>query len=195
LVAGLVLEIMGGSVGQRLESGGVGDAAGRLSAYRSTLRIIVDHPWFGTGLGTFLWAFPAYRSSDVGMQGVWDLAHSTPLELAAELGIPFAGLVAVAWGAALVILARGLRGSRRNSPAPLAALAVALIALLHSCIDFSLQISGYAIVAFALVGIGLAQSFPNEESLRRARHEGRTEGENTGSGPVRPVVADPPTVG
>ena len=30
--------------------------------------------------------------------------------------------------------------------------------MLHSLVDFSLQISGYAIVVFALVGAGLAQS-------------------------------------
>ena len=44
---------------------------GRLETYRSTLRMIADHPWFGTGLGTFVWSFPAYRS-DVSMWGVWD---------------------------------------------------------------------------------------------------------------------------
>jgi hypothetical protein len=31
--------------------------------------------------------------------------------------------------------------------------------LTHSVIDFSLQIPGYAIVVFSLVGAGLAQSF------------------------------------
>ena len=36
---------------------------GRLETYRSTLRMIADHPWFGTGLGTFVWSFPAYRSA------------------------------------------------------------------------------------------------------------------------------------
>src|SRR5439155_10198106 len=157
----------------RIETGGLADE-GRLSAYRSTLRMIADHPWFGSGLGSFVWAFPAYRGADISTRGVWDLAHSTPLELAAELGIPFAAIIVIAWLVALFILARGLRGSRRSSTAPLAALAVALIALLHSSIDFSLQIAGYAIVAFALVGIGLAQSFPEEESSRRHRRSRQT---------------------
>ena len=39
----------------------------RLSLFRSTLRMIADRPWFGTGLGTFNLAFPAYRSDDISM--------------------------------------------------------------------------------------------------------------------------------
>jgi hypothetical protein len=31
------------------------------------------------------------------MWGVWDLAHSTPLELAFDLGLPLAGLIVLAW--------------------------------------------------------------------------------------------------
>jgi len=144
--------------------------------------MIADYPWFGTGLGTFASAFPPYRPADISMVGVWDRAHSTPLELAAELGIPFAAMIVVAWSVALVILAcGGLRGSRRSSVVPLAALAVALIALLHSSIDFSLQVTGYAIVAFALVGIGLAQSFPDEESSRHRRRSRRSDAENGNS--------------
>jgi len=42
---------------------------------------------------------------------------------------------------------------------PIAALSVVILALGHSLIDFSLQISGYAIVVFALTGTGIAQSF------------------------------------
>jgi hypothetical protein len=57
------------------------------------------------------------------------------------------------------LLARGVHIRRRGKLIPLAALAVAMIALLHSLVDFSLQIPGYAIVAMAIFGVGLAQSF------------------------------------
>ena len=36
---------------------GLSDEA-RLETYRSTLRMIVDHPWFGTGLGDFCVELP-----------------------------------------------------------------------------------------------------------------------------------------
>jgi hypothetical protein len=57
------------------------------------------------------------------------------------------------------VLLRGALTRRRDVIIPIAAFAVALLALLHSLIDFTLQIPGYAIVAFALIGAGLSQSF------------------------------------
>jgi O-antigen ligase len=87
------------------------------------------------------------------------MAHSTPLELMAELGIPLALLIGLGWIVILGVLIRGIRVRQRDTMVPLAALSVALIALLRSCVDFSLQISGFAIVAMAVIGAGLAQSF------------------------------------
>jgi O-antigen ligase len=153
----LLLYVLGGNIGDRIDRLGLTDA-GRLSVYRSTLKIIADNPWFGTGLGTFAFGFPAYRSSDISMQGLWGIAHNTHLEFASEMGIPLTIIVAVAWIAAMIVLSSGCRGRRRNMIAPLSSLAVSLVALLHSSIDFSLQIAGYSIVVFALLGIGLSQA-------------------------------------
>jgi O-antigen ligase len=161
----LLLQVLGSNIGGRIDTSGLSDA-GRLSAYRSTLRIIADNPWFGTGLGTFAFGFPAYRGSDMSMLGVWDIAHNTHLEFASEMGIPLTLIVATAWVAAVVVLSLGLRGRRRNMVAPLSALAVALIALLHSSIDFSLQIAGYSIVVFALLGLGLSQAVCSIQRVR-----------------------------
>ena len=144
--------------------------AGRLSAYRSTLKIIADNPWFGTGLGTFAFSFPAYRSDDISMRGVWDIAHNTHLEFASEMGIPLTLVIAIAWVGALVVLSFGLTGQRRNMIAPLSSFAVSLIALLHSSIDFSLQIAGYSIVVFALLGLGLSQAIRGDNRAASA-HE------------------------
>jgi len=154
----LLLWLMGGQVEGRIDAGGLTEQ-GRYATYQSTLRIIADHPWFGTGWGTFAAIIPAYRSGEISIWGVWELAHSTPLELAAELGVPLAAVVVLAWVLGMFVLLHGTRRSRRETVAPLAAFAVALIANLHSSVDFSLQVSGYAIVAFAIVGVGLAQSF------------------------------------
>jgi O-antigen ligase len=158
----LVLLLLGGNVTNRLDLQGLSDE-GRLSAYRSTLRIISDNPWFGTGLGTFVNAFPAYRNNDISISGLWDRAHSTPLELASDMGILLALVVALAWITALIVLTFPLRRSRRAMKLPLSALAVSLIALLHSSIDFSLQIAGYSIVVFALLGLGLSQAVASRD--------------------------------
>jgi O-antigen ligase len=158
LIALIFLQILGGNVSGRFDVQGLSDE-GRLDVYRSTLRMIADHPWFGTGLGTFVWSFPAYRSATISMWGVWDRAHSTPLELASDLGLPLAGLIGLAWLIVLTVLIRGVRTRRHDRIVPTGALAVAVLGLAHSVIDFSLQIPGYSIVVFALVGAGLAQSF------------------------------------
>ena len=164
-VALLFVQVLGGSVNQRFDTQNLADE-GRLDAYRSTLHMIADHPWFGTGLGTFEWSFPSYRSAKISLFGVWDLAHSTPLELAADLGIPLAAAIGLGWILILARLIRAARRRRRDGIVPLAALSVALIGLLHSMVDFSLQIPGYAIVAFAVVGAGLGQSFrPSTEQI------------------------------
>jgi len=164
-----LLQIMGAGVSGRLDLQGLADE-GRLETYRSTLRMIRDHPWFGTGLGTFASSFPAYRSTNVSMRGTWDLAHSTVLELASELGLPLAGLVVVAWIIALAVLVRGVRIRQRDVIVPVAALSVAVLALTHSLIDFSLQVPGYAIVVFALLGAGLSQSFSSRGKDKALRH-------------------------
>jgi O-antigen ligase len=158
LAALILLQFVGGMVSARFDVNGLADE-GRFATYRSTINMIADHPWFGTGLGTFASAFPAYRGSHVSMYGVWDMAHSTPLELAAEVGLPLAVAVGFGWILSLIILVYGIHNRRRDNIVPLAALAVAAIALLHSSIDFSLQIPGYSIVVFAVLGNGLAQSF------------------------------------
>ena len=70
---------------QLLSSDGFFDAE-RWNVYRSTFRIVWDHPWLGTALGTFRWAFPRYRTAEIGISGIWEQAHSTTLEIASEMG-------------------------------------------------------------------------------------------------------------
>jgi O-antigen ligase len=159
----LALYVLAGNVVARFYEDGLIDPT-RLSLYRSTLRMIADHPWFGTGLGTFASAFPAYRSDDISMYFIYDRAHSTLFELAAEAGLPLASIVVIGWMMAFGVLAHGLRTRRRDRIIPAAALSVGLLAALHSLVDFSLQIPGFAIVVFGLLGAGVAQSFSSPKS-------------------------------
>jgi O-antigen ligase len=173
LVALLFLQFLGGNVVGRFNLQGLSDE-GRFETYHSTLRMISDHPWLGSGLGTFVWSFPAYRSPNISMWGIWDRAHSTPLELASDLGLPMAGLVVIAWVIVLGVLIHGVRSRRRALVLPVGALAVAFLGLAHSSIDFSLQIPGYAIVVFALVGAGLAQSYSSNNENNSTIDLGKT---------------------
>jgi O-antigen ligase len=164
----LLLEVMGAGVNARFDSQGF-TTGGRLEIYKATLRLIGDHPWFGTGQGTFAYAFPAYRSSDAPIWGVWDIAHNTLLEIAADMGIPIAVLVVAGWAIIFATLTRGVIMRKRGLVFPVAALTVALVAVLHSLVDFSLQIPGYSIVALALIGAGLAQSFRDDANGKKGR--------------------------
>ena len=153
----VVLQIFGSKVNQRFDSEGLFDT-GRWNTYLSTLGIIRDHPWLGTGLGTFRWAFPHYRGGDTSLVGIWAQAHSTTLETASEMGIPFTVLLAAGWLLIFVVLAKGMLGRERDEILPLAALWIGLVAVIHSQIDFSMQIPGFSIPVCTLVGMGLAQS-------------------------------------
>jgi len=162
----IVLQLMGAGVNARFGLEGAADG-GRLETYKSTLRMIADHPWFGTGQGTFAYAYPAYRSANVPMYGVWDIAHNTLLEIAADMGVPIAALVVIAWVVIFAVLIHGARIRRRDLIIPVAALSIGMLAALHSLVDFTLQMPGYSIVALALIGAGLAQSF----STRRQQND------------------------
>jgi O-antigen ligase len=164
----VILQLLGAGINARFDAQGLADE-GRIATWRSTLRMLADRPWFGTGQGTFAWAFPAYRSSEGSMTGTWDRAHNTLLEIAADMGAPIAVLVALAWFAAFAVLIHGVRNRRRNLIFPAAALSVATLGVLHSLVDFSLQIPGYSIVAFAVVGAGVAQSFAADVRPRGQR--------------------------
>lgn len=156
-VAAVLVQLMGEDLNARFDARGLADD-GRLATWKATLHLIAQHPWFGAGQGTFVWSFPAYRSADVSMWGIWDRAHNTLLELAAEIGIPLAGLVAAGWTVIFAVLIYGIRVRRRDLIIPVSSLAVAFLAVVHSLVDFSLEIPGYSIPVFALVGAGLAQS-------------------------------------
>ena len=162
-LAVILLQLMGGNVNARFDAQGIGDE-GRAAVWRATLRMIAEHPWFGTGQGTFAWSFPSYRPSDLSMWGIWDHAHDTLLEIASDMGLPLAVLVTIGWLIIFAVLLHGIRGRRRDLLIPISAFAVAMVAVLHSLIDFSLQIPGYSIPALALIGAGLAQSFTSERA-------------------------------
>jgi O-antigen ligase len=147
----ILLQMMGAALFARLDLLGF-SGGGRIDTYRATLQMIGDNPWFGVGIGAFGAAFPAYRTSG-NIWGVWDTAHSTPLELAAEAGLPLAGLVILAWCVLIVALTRRFI----SSPESIAkvALPVVIVGTLHSLVDFSLQTAGYAIPVLALAGAAL----------------------------------------
>ena len=152
---GGVLVVSGDYSLARLGRGlGIGDT--RLAMYDITLHMIADRPWLGHGYGNFEAAFLAYRDGRLPL--LVDKAHNTYLEHMAELGLPATLLL---YSGIAIILARiisGFRNRRRDRVFALAALLSAMVAGLHSLVDFSLQIPAVAVTFATVLGIGAAQS-------------------------------------
>jgi len=91
----------GANVGQRLVNTVSGGDPSRLMLLKSAWLMIQDHPWLGTGLGSFRLLYPRYRYPDeAGTAGGW--VHNDYLQLWLEAGLPMLllmlGLAAwVAW--------------------------------------------------------------------------------------------------
>lgn len=155
---GGVFELSGMRFVDRLMQQGL-EADERLDTYARSLDAIGDYLWLGSGLGTFQEVFPAYRLEIDPGRHVWDKAHNDYLELVLGLGLPAALVMLV--GLMLIGL-RALAGyfeRRRDAQYAAAAVAVSVMAALHSAVDFSLQIQANTLGYSLILGVGLAQSF------------------------------------
>jgi O-antigen ligase len=153
----------------RIGSQGVLDN-GRWFVYVACIDAILQRPLLGAGAGTFADLFPSLRPDDISTWGVWEYAHSTILEIAVEMGLPIAILVAIAAGASLFILGRAALKSTERSQSLLAAITgIAVLSYLHAMIDFSFQIPGYLIVFGIMMGCGLARATAEQEPSRATR--------------------------
>jgi O-antigen ligase len=169
----------------RIGSQGLVDDA-RWTVYGFCVEAIRQRPLLGAGLGTFEDLFPSLRAADFYSWGVWDYAHSTILEIAIEMGIPVAAMVATAALASLFILARAALKSEGRSRRALAAITgIAVLSYLHSMIDFSLQIPGYLVLFGVLLGCGLARAFATLAVATTVRPLALPEFSNQNSAPGR----------
>ncbi|MDB5597102.1 MAG: hypothetical protein JWM36_4063 [Hyphomicrobiales bacterium] len=118
----------------------------RLCVFRSTLHAIRDHWPFGSGFGTFVNVFPAYRTAEcAGSNGVWEAAHNSFLEGALGMGLVFVVVVAVLCTMLIRTFLRGRSERRRYRFASVAGLSLLVLIGLHSLVDFSMQIPGVSL--------------------------------------------------
>lgn len=152
----------------RSRQAATGLSSGRTEAYAIMAAAISERPWLGYGLGSFSMSFAPFRDERIPGAGIFNIGHSTPLELAFEGGIPLTlAVFACAIAMASILLRAAIR--RPQDPYILAGLLVGLLGVLHSSIDFSLQIPGYLIVCFAVVGVGLGRALLPEKKVERRR--------------------------
>jgi O-antigen ligase len=133
----------------------------RLGIWRPAVEMWKDHFWWGVGPGHFDQRFRAYRPDDIQMRPLY--AHNDYLNTLADWGT--AGMLLVAAGLALLFygVVRGWKFVKRandlttklsNRSAFVLGSAVGLLAiLLHSMVDFNMQIPANAILAVTLAAL------------------------------------------
>jgi O-antigen ligase len=134
---------------------------GRFRIWQIAIAAIEQSPWFGWGLGSFPDVFSLLQPPD--LQVPSDKAHSTPLEWLLDLGLPGAMCVFVTVLVPLGVCLSGCWRRRTDRYLPAVAFAASLVAVLHSTIDFSLQIPAIGFMIGALLGMGWAQAFRRNE--------------------------------
>ena len=130
----------------------------RISIWRDTVRLIRQHPWMGTGLGTFSVAYTSVQT--VFLTHLVDHAHCDYLEVATELGVP-AGLLL--FGSMFWILARAIRHYRKSQDSFDSAVCLGCIGsiaaiLVHSLADFNLYIPANALVFTVTLALAWIES-------------------------------------
>jgi len=158
----------------------------RVSIYQDTWRMVLDRPWFGTGLGTLVAVYPRYASFYNGL--TVDHAHNDYLELLAETGI-VGGLLGLSFIGLLFLRGFSVLKSERN-PFARATIAGSLTAcaglLLHGLVDFNFHIPSNCLTFLLLSCIATAgwirvwiphsvpfeseSSHPNESFARTLTH-------------------------
>ncbi len=139
----------------------------RLTIDRDCLRMSMQRPFLGWGLGTFPVVYPQFRSFYTNM--FVNQAHNDYLQLLVETGL--AGFSIALWF--LVLVFRQAAGKLRNNDwtenatgaLTVAALLGCVGILVHSFLDFNLQIPANAALFYVLCAI--AASKPLQESQRR----------------------------
>ena len=164
VVVGIIVLVIDGNtiVDKAIRASDGGD---RMQIWRASLQAVLMSPWLGWGLGSYADIYAIVQPMRVPIAN--DLAHSTPLETLVEVGVPMAlvgfAIVLIPWG---VSLYGALTRRRAHRYLPGAAFAVAAVPILHSVVDFSLQMPAIGFVVSALLGMGWAQAFGRRERSR-----------------------------
>jgi O-antigen ligase len=134
----------------------------RFQLWQATVRMWRDHTWFGVGPGHFDYRFRAYRPTEVQLRP--DRAHNEYLNTLADWGVVGMALVTAALGVLFAGVLktwkhvrrseREFQTNRSNKVAFVVGSSLGILALLiHSTVDFNMQIPANAILVISLVAL------------------------------------------
>ena len=123
----------------------------RIKAWTGTMELIKDHPYLGTGPGTYAAVFTKYQPP--GHRIMFIQAHNDYLHFTANMGLL---IIPVILWILFVFFRMGFKNvadpSRQTRGFALAALAAVVAILIHSISDFNLHIPANAILFTVIAG-------------------------------------------
>lgn len=132
----------------------------RVDAAKYGLSLIADYPATGAGPGAWYIAFPRYRGGDI--RHFFDYAHNDYVQFVAESGAIGAVMLGamVVWSLAVALVAQYRRRDPMMRGMSFAAIMGITAILIHSSVDFNLQIPSNAmmfmlLLAFAWISLYL----------------------------------------
>lgn len=148
----LMLALCGGALlfryGPDVFRYGLSTGGARIDYWNAALRIFADHPWLGTGPGTFGSIYPKYKlltSEDP------RLAHNNFLEALSDSGIFGFLAYTTLWIWPLCVV---IRRMRRTTDPMMIGLTLSLVAwVMHGLVDFDQYIPSLALLAFFFLGM------------------------------------------
>ena len=152
----------------------------RIDVGHDTLGIVRDYPLTGTGAGSFASTYPMYDSGKVGFV-FYKHAHNDYLQFAAEFGLPGLAMLAAIvllslWQAARAQLERHDRMLRGLGCGVLMAIVALLI---HSAVDFNLQIPANAATFVVILAMGWQTRWRGHHAQPRQRSAARASVERS----------------
>jgi putative inorganic carbon (HCO3(-)) transporter len=138
----------------------------RLDYWRGAVAIVRDHPWVGTGPGTFGSIYPKYKTA---LTEEAQVVHNNFLQMWSDSGV----LAFVAYALLWIVAVRDAFRLARQRAGDAAAMAVcgALAGwTAHGLMDFDLYSPGVALPAFILLGIAQGlKELPRTDSVTSSR--------------------------
>jgi tetratricopeptide (TPR) repeat protein len=141
-------------------------AGGRILWWNATTHLVMDHPVFGTGPGTWQWFHQLYRHPDSQIHPAY--AHSDTLHLFSDYGLIGWLIVTGFFGCyfwQVALLTTRKTSSEQRSFAIASSIAVIAI-LAHSWGDFNLHIPANALLLVTIVGLTAAMDDPRNQFPR-----------------------------
>jgi O-antigen ligase len=172
IVAGLLTWVGGPEITKRITTVGTGhsDLSSDIRTYvnRDGLRMFLKKPVMGWGLGTFPVVYPQFRTFYTNF--FVNEAHDDYLQLLVEMGL--LGFATMLWFV-VTLYARALKKMKNWTGEIGGAVTLACVLglsgiLVHSAVDFNLQIPANAALFYVLCTIAAAEPFAQPARKRRA---------------------------